>query len=153
MVMSVTYLFSPGLLSVKVMKGANRDLTDSVDGALPPKSVFKLASHCSLWDSVLRCVVIHTENQSLCCWRKRFPVPFLKTWNICSEMQNCREAVRIGWEVRSISLNFSLWFLILLSVKLKPNSFHTRDCKPRKIYSLFTVWLCSRQAFQAIWAV
>lgn len=37
------------------------------------------------------------------------------------------------------NLNFSLWFFILLSVKLKPNSFHTRDYKPRKLYSMYSV--------------
>lgn len=56
MVMSVTSLFSSGLLSVKILKGiatgCKLDLTDSVDGALPPKSVFKLTSHYSCWDSL-----------------------------------------------------------------------------------------------------
>lgn len=38
MVLPVTFLFSSGFLSVKSneWEGANYDLTDSVDGALPP---------------------------------------------------------------------------------------------------------------------
>lgn len=78
--------------------------------------------------------------------------PFLKTWSVCSETENCRGAVRVGWEVRLTYLNFSLWCLILLSVEGKPNSFHGGTVNLEK-YSLGSVRLCSWQAFQAIWTV